>query len=73
MCINKLPWDGYIHINGKLIVKRMWGKDSSIEKDSPFVYMYVGPVEARNREEAVKLLEEEVNMIKGKDNERKNG
>jgi len=60
MGINKkLPWDGYIHINGDVQVKRMWGKDSSIEKDSPFIFKYLGPVYAGNREEAVKLLEVE--------------
>ena len=61
----KLPWDGYVHINGDVHVKRIWGSKSSIDKDSPFVYMYLGPVQASNREEAVNLLIEEARIIKG--------
>lgn len=54
----KEKWDGYIHINGHLQVKRMFNGESSIEKDSPFVARYIEPVKAENRDEAIKLLQQ---------------
>jgi len=56
-------WDGYIHINGNLQVKRMFGDKSSIEKDSPFVKRYIEPIEAVTRGEAIKLLKKKAELI----------
>ena len=59
-----MKWDGYIHVNGQLIVKRLWGNESCIERDSPFVKKYIEPVEAIDRDDAFDKLNE-----KGSDNE----
>lgn len=32
-----MKWDGYIHVNGELIVKRVWNGRSLIDQSSPFV------------------------------------
>jgi hypothetical protein len=51
-----MKWDAYIHTNGQLIIKILWGDESTIERDSPFVTRYISPVEAETREEAERLL-----------------
>ena len=49
-------WDGYIHINGNLQVKRMFGDKSSIDRNSPFVKRYIGIVIAADRDHAFDKL-----------------
>jgi len=51
-----MKWDAYIHTNGNLIIKRLWGEESTIDTNSPFVAEYIQPVEADTREEAERLL-----------------
>lgn len=50
-------WHGYIHVDGGLKVKRYFGPDD-IDKSSPFVERYLAPVEADDRDDAVKKLKE---------------
>lgn len=52
-----LKWHGYIHVNGQLQVKRFFD-GNEIDKSSPFVERYLAPVEADDREDAIKKLKE---------------
>jgi len=55
-----MKYDGYIHVNGQLIVKRLWGNESLIDRSSPFVKMYIEPVEAHGRDEAFDKLSDKL-------------
>lgn len=50
-------WHGYIHINGKLQVKRFFSRED-IDIRSPFVSRYLGLVEAKDRDDAIEKLTE---------------
>lgn len=55
--MDKLVWWGYIHTNGKLQIKRFFGKEDLTEAaESPFVVRVIGPVDADTREEAENKL-----------------
>lgn len=51
-------YDGYLHENGTVQVKRMPFHESLIDTTSPFVKKYLGEVEAESWEEAREKLEE---------------
>ncbi|MDD5358351.1 MAG: hypothetical protein PHX80_04340 [Candidatus Nanoarchaeia archaeon] len=59
----KRLYDGYIHENGDLIVQRMPFDTSLIDRSSPFVKRYLGPVEVENVAQARTLLWLENNKI----------
>jgi len=56
-----LKWWGYIHVNGSLQVKRFFGWQDMEEADeSSFVKKTAGPFEAKNRQDALTKLKEEL-------------
>ena len=54
---SKLLWHGYVHTNGKLQVKRFFSRED-IDISSPFVARYLPPIEANDRDDAIKKLKE---------------
>jgi len=55
-----LKWWGYIHENGSLQLKRYFGpEDLSEARESPFVRSVHGPWDCKDREEALKKLEQD--------------
>ena len=60
-------WWGYLHVNGSFQVKIYFDKlDISEALESPFVERIGGPWFCENREEALKMLAEEVGDVKNK-------
>jgi len=53
----KSRYDGYVHENGTVQVKRMPFDASLIDISSPFVKRYLNEVEADSFEEAQRMLE----------------
>jgi hypothetical protein len=60
--MNDNKWWGYVHENGSLHVKRFFDyiEDLSEAQRSPFVKSVHGPWKASSREEALKILAEEL-------------
>lgn len=55
-------WWGYLHINGKVQVKRYWDeRDLKDARESPFVKELIEPFSANDRADA---LEKIINKIK---------
>jgi len=55
----KMQWWGYLHTNGSIQVKRFFSQQDITEaSESPFVSMAYGPIEAIDREDAIKKLKE---------------
>lgn len=53
----KLMWWGYKHVSGTYQAKRYFDKRDTDEAcESPFVGQVVGPFEAKNRDEAIKIV-----------------
>lgn len=51
-----MKFDGYLHTNGEVIVKRFFN-ESSIEIESPFVVEYFPPIEANDIKDAkIKMI-----------------
>ncbi len=65
-------WHGYIHTNGTLQVKRFFSRDD-IDQSSPFVSIYLNPIEAENRGDAIEKLSKSIDKKsfknKGKTND----
>ena len=56
-------WWGYLHSNKTIQVKRWFGDKKDYTDDcegNPFVLQIVRPFEANSREEALKIIEEEL-------------
>lgn len=71
-----LMWWGYLHQNGTIQVKRWFGdhKDYTDDCDgNPFVVRVVKPFEAKTREEALKKVVTELNMVARPKKEKQNG
>ena len=60
MSNGSFKWHGYIHINGKLQVKRFFSKDD-IDTSSPFVECYLPPINAKSREDAIEQFSKMIN------------
>jgi hypothetical protein len=59
---NKLLWWGYKHTSGTYQAKRYFDRlDIQEAMESPFCEMVVGPFEAENRDEALRIVEEKTN------------
>ncbi len=55
----KNKWWGYLHTNGTLQAKRYFGGlDIEEATESPFVERAIGPFEANDREDAIRILRE---------------
>jgi len=64
--MNELLWWGYLHTEGTLQVKRYFdSRDLEEAKESDFVVAVHGPWPAKNREEAITKLKEDLH---GKNN-----
>jgi hypothetical protein len=60
MTETKNLWWGYLHTQGTLQAKRYFGPlDIQEAEESPFCAKVVGPFEATDREEALKIVEEQ--------------
>ena len=58
---HKLEWWGYRHVSGTLQAKRYFGvRDISEALESPFVQDVAGPFLAKDRDEALEILEKSV-------------
>jgi len=58
---NTNPWWGYLHSEGTLQVKRYFGPmDIQEANESPFCQIVVGPFNAKDREEAIKILKSQL-------------
>lgn len=58
----KLLWWGYKHTSGTYQAKRYFDRlDIQEAMESPFCEMVVGPFEAENRDEALRIVEEKTN------------
>lgn len=56
---SKLEWWGYLHVDGHFQVKRAFYSiqdDMKEASESPFVKTIYGPFEASNREEALEII-----------------
>ena len=61
MNINR--WWGYLHVSGSISVKRYFDAEQISEaKNSPFVEKVIEPFEAKNREEALIIVENKLNI-----------
>ena len=61
--MNKLMWWGYLHQNNTIQVKRWYGDHADYTTDcygNSFVLQVVKPFEAETREEALKIIQEEL-------------
>jgi len=57
--MKKLAWWGYKHTNGSLQVKRFFSIEDIFEaQESPFCAIIVQNILAKDRDEALKILEE---------------
>ncbi|MFA5722487.1 MAG: hypothetical protein WC940_02905 [Candidatus Paceibacterota bacterium] len=56
-------YDGYLHTNGTIQVKRMVFGASLIDLNSPFVKEYLGKVSADSYEEARDKLTQQINSL----------
>jgi len=62
LIMEKLQWWGYKHISGTYQAKRYFDKrDIDEAYESEFCDIVVGPFLAENREEALKIIEEQTN------------
>ena len=62
--VNDLMWWGYLHSNGEPQIKRWLGDHKDYTEDcynNPFVLKVVPPFKADTREEAEKIIKEELN------------
>lgn len=58
-------WWGYLHTSGTLQAKRYFGPiDIQEAEESPFCQKVVGPFEALDREDALRIVEEELQKKK---------
>lgn len=56
-----LEWWGYIHVDGRLHVKRYHSESQILDAlESDFVKFISGRVYAKNKEEATKLIKEDL-------------
>ena len=56
-------WWGYLHSNGIIQVKRWFGDHKDYTEDcdgNPFVLQVVQPFEAASRDEALKILKQQI-------------
>ena len=59
----RLMWWGYLHSNGIIQVKRWFGDHKDYTEDcdgNPFVLQVVQPFEAASRDEALKILKQQI-------------
>ena len=62
---DKQMWWGYLHTAGTIHAKRWFGDTRDYKEDcqdSPFVARVVEPFEANNREEAIAIIMEKLNI-----------
>jgi hypothetical protein len=59
---SKLLWWGYKHTSGTYQTKRYFDRlDIQEARESPFCEMVVGPFEAENRDDALRIVQEKTN------------
>lgn len=57
--MKKLEWWGYVHINGRIQVKRFFGqRDIDEANESDFVVRTAGPFMATDRADAFRIMED---------------
>ena len=62
MELYKILWWGYKHTSGTLQAKRYFDKKDIEEAyESPFCEQIIGPFEAKNRDEAISYIENQLN------------
>jgi len=59
--MSKNLWWGYQHVSGTLQVKRYFLRlDVQEARESPFCEIVIGPFEAENREDAIRIIKEKL-------------
>jgi len=60
---NTNTWWGYVHKNGTVQAKRYFGpEDISEAEESPFCVEIVGPFEAYDRDDAIAIIKQKLNL-----------